>query len=486
MQAGLTVRESSMKKIGKIILSLLICSSLTVPVLAGCDRENNDGPSEFIDYVEQLHLDLNSDTKKMEVTVRLYIDGDTTHFNPVKDSTITEYNAADYQIPDSYGYIKARYLAVNTPESTGDVEKWGKTASNFTHDALAGAESIIVESDDSKWNMDSNDRFTVWIWYKPKGGTEYRNLNVELLQNGYGLAQNTETNRYGKDYALPALMQAKEHKLKIYSNDVDENYYEGDAINLSLKKLRCYVNDYLQKTVRVEGVVTSQMENSVYIEDRDPDTGLYFGISVFYGYNPGPTLRKALTIGNRVSVCGTVSEFQGTYQINGVSNDPFHPEYTTNTVIVPGGEGTGEAAFAPTKAEDIVAGKVTVTFPYTDEEGNEQEEQFEIAYGEAIMDTTVLVSNLYVNETYTTSNGGSSDGAFSLTCHILNDDGSKVMNGDKPLEIVIRTTVLYEDGVLVTADRYLHKNITVKGLVDKYNDAYQVRVHLLDFITIVS
>lgn len=480
----------------------LLCVFALVVSIAGCNPTGKNSASDsttssgegdpqidVVDYVAQLHLDLNSTTKKQEVTVKTYIDGDTTHFDPVTSSTLTGYNAADFA--NTWGYIKARYIAVNTPESTGDVEKWGKTASNFTHDKLASASSIIVESDDNTWNIDSTgERYTVWVWYKPSGETEYRNLNIELLQNGYGYAQNTETNRYGTKYAMPALMQAKALKLKCYSKDVDPNFYEGDAFNITLKKLRCNLNDYVQKTVRVEGVVTTQMDNNVYIEDYDEETGLCFGISVFYGYNPGAPLRKVLTIGNRVSVCGTVtySDDFGA-QISGISNNAFHPEYTTNTVNVLDENGdpiTGQQPhFAKAPAEEFISGTLNIKFTNTieDEDGNivEQEYEVPINYGEAILSTTVSFDKLYVDSAYTTQKGEST-GAISLTCKALNPDGT-LMNKT----FVVRTTVLkHPDGQLLTQDELVHKYISVKGIVDKYDGAYQVKVHLIDFIEILD
>ncbi len=451
----------------------MLCSALlVVPVLAGCGEEEGGGETEFIDYVANLKLDMSSDTKKQEVTVRNYIDGDTTHFDPKTNSTITSYNAADFA--ETYGYIKARYLAVNTPESTGDVEKWGKTASNFTHEKLESAKSIIVESDNNKWNIDSTgERYTLWIWYMPQDGTDYRNLNIELLQYGYGRAQSSKDNRYG-DIAMDAIVQAQNSRLRVYSNDVDENFYEGEAFNMTLKKLRCHLQDYVQKTVRVEGVVTTQMGESVYIEDYDEETGLYFGISVYYGYTPGADLRSVLKIGNRVSVHGTVTYFEtgDSYQISGVTCNSFHPEFTTNTVIVEGGEGTGEASFAEHTAKEITSGTKEIRFISGEEE---EEEVLNFKIGEALLDTTVSLKNLVVESVSTTSNGGENDGAMSLHC--VAGDGTK---------ITVRTTVFKEDGVLVKKDKYEGKTINVKGIVEKYYGNYQVKVHLMDFIEIVG
>ena len=88
--------------------------------------------------------------------------------------------------------LKARYLAVNTPESTGKIEEWGKAASRFTREKLENAEEIWIESDDTAWNLDSTGaRFLVWVWYRPQGEQDFRNLNIELLQEGLAIANSS-------------------------------------------------------------------------------------------------------------------------------------------------------------------------------------------------------------------------------------------------------------------------------------------------------
>ena len=67
-----------------------------------------EAPEVHVDYATSVKLDMNSDTLKQEVTVKTFIDGDTTHFH----------------VPTSLmdtGVIKVRYLAINTPESTGKI-----------------------------------------------------------------------------------------------------------------------------------------------------------------------------------------------------------------------------------------------------------------------------------------------------------------------------------------------------------------------------
>ena len=188
------------------------------------ESESDEGDSvEFIDYVGQLKLDMTSSTLKQEVTVKSFIDGDTTHF----------------YVPTSLmgtGVIKARYLAINTPESTGKIEEWGKAASAFTKSKLSSAESIIIESDTEVLNADSTgDRYLLWIWYKPYGSDSYRNLNLEILQNGLAIASNSANNRYG-ELCMAAIAQAKASKLHVYSGEQDPDFYYGEAQVVTLDR----------------------------------------------------------------------------------------------------------------------------------------------------------------------------------------------------------------------------------------------------------
>ena len=138
---------------------------------------------EPVDYVATLKLDMSTDSAKQVVTVKTFIDGDTVHFNVPTDV-----------MPD--GVLKARFLAINTPESTGKIEEYGKAASTFTREKLSNATSILIESDSSGWDKDSTgDRYLVWIWYKTQESDEYRNLNVEILQNGLARANSASDNR---------------------------------------------------------------------------------------------------------------------------------------------------------------------------------------------------------------------------------------------------------------------------------------------------
>ena len=136
---GRTIRLLSM---GLALLMLLLSFAACTP-----DNGGEDAPKkEHVDYVAQTKLDETSTSRKITAEVKSYIDGDTTHF----------YVETSAEFPD--GVVKARYLAIDTPESTGRLEEWGKAASAFTKETLKNAAAILLESDDENWNKDNNGR----------------------------------------------------------------------------------------------------------------------------------------------------------------------------------------------------------------------------------------------------------------------------------------------------------------------------------------
>ena len=422
---------------------------------------------EFVDYAEKLKFDKNSGRLNVEVTVHAYIDGDTTHFN-VPTSIVPT------------GILKARYLGINTPESTGIIEPWGKKASNYTKETLSKATSIYIESDNASWNVDSTGgRHLVWVWYKTAEMTEYRNLNLEILQQGLAFGSNAADNAYS-EYTMGALNQAKLFKLYVFSKDKDPDFYYGGAMNVTLKELKLNYEPYKDKLVRFEAVVVKRSSATVYLEEYDAETDMYYGMQVFCGYNASGDVMKALSVGNRVVMVGTLQYYElgGTWQISNIkySVDMMDP---TGALSKDGIHKIGEGfspSYSEVSASDIVSGKLTLDVITQDEEGNEIATPTEFKYGELAHYSTVTVKDLTVDSVYTTTNESSDDkGAMSITCKAA--DGTT---------IVVRTEVLLDaNGNLVTEDIFpAGAKITVRGIIDSYNGQYQVRVFSIDDITI--
>ena len=429
-------------KIIRQIACLLLCLMLAGFALA-------ETPAQSTDFAGQLRLNMASETVKTEATVKTFVDGDTTHF------LVPESVAAS-------GVLRARYLAVNTPETTGKVEEYGKKAAAFTKEKLMNAESIILESDDGKWNLDSTGgRHLVWVWYKPAEESDYRCLNLELLQNGLAIANSTANNRYGST-CMAALNQARAEKLHLYSGQKDPDFYYGEAVELTLRELRTNVEAYNGVKVAFNGIVTMNRDQSVYVETFDPETGLYFGMPVYYGYGMSGAGLDILSVGNEVRIVGTLQYYEagGTWQVSGLTYRMMKPNDPGNIQKISDGH---SAAYAPVDAETFIGQTCVET-----EEGSKAFPWAQLALG-----TSVSIAHLTVEEAVTTlAKDSSSYGAITLRC---TSGGA---------EVTVRTDPMYENGTLITQDRYLGKTISVKGVVDFYDGAYQIRALTPEHITI--
>ena len=420
-------------------------------VFTACGNTEDPTPNEpaHIDYAVAEKLDMSSPTKKQEVTFgpRSQIDGDTSHFEVPKSV-------------NSAGVIKARYLAVDTPESTGQIEEWGKAASRFTNEKLSSAYKIIVESDTADWNYDGNGRYLVWVWYQPEAGAEFRNLNIELLQNGLGASSKASDNRYGKN-AVAAIDQATQEKLYMFSGKKDPEFPYGQANSVTLRELRMNPENYLGAKVSVEGLITYNSDYTAYIQSYDAETEMWYGMQIFYGYDS--KLIPVLAQGAMVRVVGVLGEFYGTYQISSLKYNPMKPEDPANTTQL---SKDNEIPFPETAPEVFNSNKTVLV----------GDEQVTKKYGELAVSTSISMKNLKVVDTYTTKNPESDDfGAMTLTCVAGNQ------------RISVRTEVLKDaDGKLITEDAYAGKTINVEGIVDHYEGNYQIRVYTPQDITIVK
>jgi len=438
--------------------ALLLAICLLMGCLAGCVTSNPEVTTtppvsiDEVDYAAAVKLDMTSTTRKQEVTVKTFVDGDTVHFYVPEDV-----------MPG--GVLKARFLAINTPESTGKIEEYGKAASNFTRQKLENAVSIILESDTAQWDADSTgDRYLVWVWYKTAESEDYRNLNLEILQSGLAIASSSGNNIYGS-FAQSAIAQARALKLNVHSGKPDPDFYYGEAVELDLKELRTNISKYNGMKVAFNGIVTMNSNQSVYVEVYDSETDMYYGMSVYYGYGLNGDGVKILNVGNEVRIVGTVQYYEagGTWQVSGLTYRSMKPTDPGNIQKLSEGH---TPAYVLTDANQFVNGTVDVSIDET---------VTTLPYAQLALSTSLRLENLRVVDIYTTDNEeSSSKGAMTLTCEA--EDGTRLS---------VRTVVLLDaQGNLITEEAYLNKTIDVKGIVDFYDGAYQIKVFSANDITV--
>lgn len=411
-----------------LLISLLLFS---LPVFAQAE-----GMTET-DYAAAVRLNWNNDTRKQETTVLSFVDGDTTHFS----------------VPESVlpgGVLKARYLAINTPECTGKIEEYGKAAAAFTREKLESADSIVLESDDENWNLDSTGgRYLVWVWYRPAGAAEYRNLNIELLQNGLAVASAASRNRYG-EICISAISQAKNQKRCIYSGQKDPDFYYGDAIELTIRELRMHPEEYQGKKVAFSGNIIMNYAGSVYVEQYDPETDAYFGMPVYYGYNLSGAGLEALSVGNETRIVGSFQYYEGgqCWQVSDVKYRMMKPD-------------------DPGNLKKLSEGHVPAYPLLTAAELHDDRAQTALAASARLEGLEVVSAET------TRSEDAAKDGALTLHCR---------QNGEA---FAIRTVPLRDAaGELVGESAFMGKTIDARGIVECYEGNCQLRVFSLDGISV--
>lgn len=141
----------------------------------------------------------NINAKKEVVTLSKCVDGDTAWFIKNEEK------------------IKARFLAIDTPESTNKIEEYGKEASRYTCNLLSNADSIEIEYDSNSDKLDKYDRHLVWIF------VDGDLLQEKIIENGlgevaylYGDYKYTDTLKTAED-------DAKAKKLGIWSEVKDKS-----------------------------------------------------------------------------------------------------------------------------------------------------------------------------------------------------------------------------------------------------------------------
>ena len=251
-----------------------------------------------------------------EVTLVKATDGDTANFRCKYSGTA----------------VTARFYAIDTPESTGSVEPWGKAASKFTKEKLQNAAAILLEGSETPPTVDSyGSRYLCYVWYKETETSDWKNLNLELVENGYTISKALPSDAY-ESYFTAAEDFAKKGLLHIHG--------PGDggveaAIDVTVEELYKNFSNYYDKeeevgtAVRFEGYVSDlslggssgSQTYTFKVSDFDDENTVYT-INVYAGYN-SQAVTGYLKVGSKYSFTGTVQLHSGTYQVSGLKYVPL-------------------------------------------------------------------------------------------------------------------------------------------------------------------
>ena len=332
--------------------------------------------------IEQVGAPLKWDkgTKKSSGYFVNYVDGDTTH--------VETYNL---------GYtVKIRYLSIDTPESTSEIEEWGLSASNYSkyiytgddeYKALiqdttdftgvqAGITSLILIGQDASINADTmtvedlklnstdegtypatadgNQRSLAYVWYATVENptkNDFRCLNLEMVYQGfsYGVGSRSDTSDYIYKMFDAAHLSAQANRRHLFSGLIDNNYYyyeDSPVQDLSLKKLyeKATIDTEIgyypespfcdKKTLyRVEGYVTRRLATAFYIQDKPSYTQEEIDAGQCYGIYVFTYSETPIRPGDFVKVIGAISSYGGTFQMQGISYHDLDVDPNRDTII---------------------------------------------------------------------------------------------------------------------------------------------------------
>lgn len=360
----------------------------------------------FVDYATngsvKLQLDYTGKTFLTDgvekVTLKTCIDGDTAHFTNAAGST-----------------IKARFFGIDTPESTGKVQPYGKQASNYTKEKLKKAEAngtIVLSSPQEEYAAPEPDstgtRYVSLVWInetkKNAGLDELYLLNLEIVQDGLSWVKNVLLMPEYSDTFYAAETQAENYKLKLHSGEPDPltNYgaYEDTSL-LDIKKEiianmadSSHANTYDGANVRVQGTVAGFANHVLYLQnyytqDEGAATaaGEYAGINIFVGMSAIPS--KYTKKNTYIQVCGVASDSENFgFQISGASFPPVAYDENDAQVIIKADDNTDEHALH--------------TFDYTSSALSSDITNKDYS---ALMSAVALTNALTVTRTYTSEDG---------------------------------------------------------------------------------
>lgn len=201
--------------------------------------------------------------------------------------------------------LTIRFLGVDTPESTGQIEPWGFAASNYTKSKLLNAHSIVLEYEDLEGTgsrVDSNGtRYLAFVWYQLNEGDEYRNLCLELVEQAYSKISLSTRSKY-HSYFLAANSSAQATGERVWGSNNDPDYnYDKDIISTTVYNMLEHGEENVAGTqYNITVRVALQCGSSFYVEDVNADENGNVGYIYVYGGYSGDYYRD-LAIGDVIN-----------------------------------------------------------------------------------------------------------------------------------------------------------------------------------------
>lgn len=240
---------------------------------------------------------------------------------------VADGDTASFVLESGQG-VTIRFFGIDTPESTGQVDKWGLSASLFTKAQVNTSTQFVLES--STGGPAEKDSYGVrylgYVWYRNSSNEDWKNLNLLVVENGYSkcTVPNSPVYEY-YPFFKKAENFAKAGELHIHGDDDDPNYSNA-AYDVTIKEIIDHQNFYWNEEVgaglkvRLTVIITNLEIGSggthTFTGAQIIDGKLYT-YSIYTGYSSG-TASSYLKIGNTYCITGFVQNHYGDYQISGL------------------------------------------------------------------------------------------------------------------------------------------------------------------------
>lgn len=311
----------NLKALKKLFLGLIVVLGL---VSLGSCSESKTGEQSKI--TKSLKLDRAFEGKDF------YNDGigEATFFKP------TDGDTAQFKLKANNDRVIIRFYSIDTPESTGSVEKWGKSASKYTEEKLTNAHRIVLEASTTPASVDSyGERYLAYVWYQETADSEWMNLNLQIVENGFSKNEGSKGSALFKYNSVfdEAQAAAKKNKLHIWGEE-DDPYYSTEAQEITLKDL----NDNLSLYFNEESQTGSKIRFTAFLKSLEISggdgsrkytfeaaqliDGKLYTFNVYAGYE-SKAQAEYMKLGNVYTMTGSIQKFAGKYQISGLTYVPL-------------------------------------------------------------------------------------------------------------------------------------------------------------------
>lgn len=170
-------------------------------------------------------IPFNVDAKE-KVTLEKCVDGDTAWFKLDGET------------------IKTRFLAIDTPESTKEVEEFGKEAATYTCNELKNAKKIQIEYDENSDKTDKYDRHLVWVF------VDNELLQKKIIENGLAEVAYLYDDYKYTDILKESESLAKSNQLGIWGEYEDYTYIYLIIAIIIIVILCIFSETFRKKTIK--------------------------------------------------------------------------------------------------------------------------------------------------------------------------------------------------------------------------------------------